>query len=58
VGVASPSAPPVDPNPADVDAGPVVVVPHVGAVARTKSGFQVYSIKNMYIHIKIKVSIF
>jgi len=48
----------VDANPADVDAGPVVVVPHVGAVARTKSGFQVYSIKNMYIHIKIKVSIF
>jgi len=41
----------VDANPADVDAGPVVVVPHVGAVARTKSGFQVCFTQNMNIHI-------
>jgi len=38
VGVASPNAPPVDPSPVDVDADHVVVAPHVGAVARTKSG--------------------
>jgi len=52
VGVASPNAPHVDPSPADVDAGPVVVAPHVGAVARTKSRFQVCLIQNVNIHVQ------